>query len=201
MNVRLKKEQKIQIFTSIDVYPIMREVLMRENKRGRDKEHFWVIGLDTVNTINYIELISLGTVNSAVVKPMEVYSFALQKRSVQIILVHNHPSGKTAPSEADKDITNHLIQVGKFLNVPVVDHLIIAENDFYSFANSGLLAELERSNKYVLKYLQEEEYKKKNAQKEKALEMARTMKRKSEPVEKIAEYTGLSKRTIINLKV
>lgn len=200
MNVRLKKEHKIQVFSCTDVYPIMREILMRENKRGRNKEHFWVIGLDTKNTILFIELVGLGTVNSVQVSPTEVYSFALQKKAVSIIMVHNHPSGKNDPSEADKDITNHLIQVGLFLNVPVEDHLIISEESFYSFADSGLLVELERSKKYVMKFLLEEEYKKKRAQKEREIEMARAMKQKGFTTEVIAEITGLKKAAIAKLK-
>lgn len=200
MNVRLKKEQKIQVSNCTDVYPIMREILMRENKRGRNKEHFWVIGLDTANTILFIELISLGSVNKTVVKPMEVYSLALQKRSVKIILIHNHPSRTLSPSEADKDVTDHLIQVGKFLNVPVVDHLIISEESFYSFVESGLLADLEQSRKYVLKYLEVEEMKKNHAQKEAKIEMARAMKKEGYSTEAIAKITGLKKSSIAQLK-
>ena len=200
MNVRLKKEQKIQVLSCTDVYPIMREVLMRENRMSRNREHFWIIGLDNANTILFIELISLGTVNKTHITPSNVFSFALKKDAVKVILVHNHPSGKNDPSEADKDVTDHLIKVGQFLNVPVLDHLIISEESFYSFADSGLLAELERSRKYNLKFLEAEGIKKKRAQRERDIEIARTMKKKGYSTEAIADLTGLKKASIAKLK-
>ena len=201
MNVRLSKEQKIKILNCDDVYQIMRDVLMRERKISRDKEHFWIIGLNNANTILFVELISLGAVNVTTAEPMEVYSFALQKRAVKIILVHNHPSGNLEPSEPDKDTTNKLIQVGKFLRVPVIDHLIITEESFYSFAESGLLDELAESKKYVMQYLLEEEYKRKNAERDGIMKVARELKRKGIDIDVIAETTGLKKTSIHNLKI
>lgn len=200
MHVRLSKEQKIKVLNGNDVYKIMREVLMRENKIRRDKEHFWIIGLNNVNTILFIELISLGTVNATIVEPMEVYSFALQKRAVKIVMVHNHPSGETQPSQSDKDVTNKMIQVGLFLKVPVIDHLIISDKSFYSFSESGLLEELGKSKKYVMPFLREEQRIAEKGKKEKAIEMARKMKKRGDSVEDIAEISGLSKRSILNLK-
>src|SRR5438105_5881644 len=101
MNVKLTTTQKIKVLNSDDIYNIMQQVLLRENKIDRNKEHFWIIGLSQVNKILYIELISLGTISATIVEPMEVFSIALQKRTVQIILVHNHPSGELKPSNAD----------------------------------------------------------------------------------------------------
>jgi DNA repair protein RadC len=71
----------------------MQQILLREDKIDQNREHFWVIGLANNNRILFIELVSLGTVNRTLVEPMEVYSLALQKRAVKIILCHNHPSG------------------------------------------------------------------------------------------------------------
>jgi len=138
---------------------------------------------------------------------MEVFSIPLQKRAVNLILVHNHPSGTLKPSEADKDITDHLIQVGNIMNVPVLDHLIITESSYYSFANSGLLEELSKSIKYVPAFEIKRRYEKQaeekgieKGQKEKAKEMARMMKKNGEPIEKIMKYTGVSKAVISKLK-
>jgi DNA repair protein RadC len=133
MKVKLTLKQKIKILNSDDVYSIMQQVLLRENKIDRNKEHFWIIGMAQSNKILYIELISMGTVTSTLVEPMEVFSIALQKRTVKIILVHNHPSGELMPSEADKDVTDRLLQVGLFLNVPILDHLIITERATTAF--------------------------------------------------------------------
>ena len=125
MNVRLTQEQKIKVLNSEDLYKVMQQVLLRENKIDRNKEHFWVVCLASNNQILLIELISLGTVNQTLVEPMEVFSFALQKRAVQIIMVHNHPSGELKPTKGDIEVTDKMLAIGKFVNVPVIDHLII----------------------------------------------------------------------------
>ena len=139
MNVRLTKEQKIEIGSPEDIYDIMQRVLLRESRIGREKEHFWVIGLAISNKISYIELVSLGSISTAIVNPLEVFSLAVRKKSPQIILVHNHPSGNMRPSQEDKNITNLITAGGKVLMIEVLDHLIICEKGYYSFAENGLL--------------------------------------------------------------
>lgn len=207
MNVKISESQKIKLLNSEDVYSIMQHILLRANKIDRNKEHFWVIGLAASQQILYIELISLGTVTKTLVDPMEVFSIALQKRSVRIILVHNHPSGELAPSEADKELTDHLYQAGKFLNVPVLDHLIITETAYYSFLDSGLLEILSQSKKYVLRYQEEARIKqegeragKEKGKKEQAREIAREMKREGYDPATIARLTGLSESQLKRLK-
>jgi len=152
MNVRLSEKEKIKILNSDDLFEIMLRILKRENKIDRDREHFWVIGLTNNNRLLFVELVSKGTINSSLVEPMEVFSFALQKRAVKIMLVHNHPSGELNPSDEDKDITDRLIQVGKIVRTEVLDHLIISEKSYLSFLDTGLLDELEQSTKYLPPY-------------------------------------------------
>ncbi|MFH2096684.1 MAG: JAB domain-containing protein [Bacteroidota bacterium] len=149
MNVKLSATEKIKILNSDDVFTVMRGILLREDKIDKNREHFWVVGLATSNRILFIELISMGSVNATVVEPMEVFSFALQKRAVKIIMVHNHPGGELAPSDKDLDITDRMIQVGKIVNTPVLDHLIISTKTYMSFTNSGIMSQLELSTKYV----------------------------------------------------
>ena len=115
MNVRLTKAQKIKIANSDDVFAVMRQILRRENRLGRNKEHFWVIGCANNHQILYIELVSLGSLTATIAEPMDVFSWALQKRCVRLILVHNHPSGALQPSRADKEITDRMIQVGRIV--------------------------------------------------------------------------------------
>ena len=140
MNVRLSKEHKIKISGSSDIFAIMQKILLRENKIARDKEHFWVIGLAVNNKILYIELVSLGSVTETIVNPMEVFSLALQKKSPRVILVHNHPSKELKPSVSDKRITTKLVQGGKLVNITILDHLIISIDNYFSFADAGLLS-------------------------------------------------------------
>lgn len=208
MNIRLKKQEKIKVNDAADLFGIMQRVLLRESKTDRNREHFWTVSLDNVNRILNIELVSLGTVNTTLVEPMEVLSIPLQKRAVKLVFVHNHPSGELAATEADKDLTDRLIQACRIMGVEVLDHLIISEKDYYSFAGSGLLAELEASLKYVPLYELRKRYEKvatetgrKKGEKERTKEIARTMKAKGIPVELIMEITGLSKATVVKLKI
>lgn len=152
MRVRLTEEQKIKLQSSTEVYQVMRKVLLRESKIDRNKEHFWIICLANNNRILMIELISLGTVNCTIVDPMEVFSFALQKRAVKIVLAHNHPSGELVASTADKDLTEKLVAIGKFINVPVIDHLIVTEKSYFSFADEGLLDSIAKASTYDLDF-------------------------------------------------
>jgi DNA repair protein RadC len=203
MNVKLTKTQKIKLLNSADIYNVMQQILLRENKIDRNKEHFWTIGLDNSNRILYIELISLGGTTQTLIEPMEVFSIALQKRTVKIVLVHNHPSGSIRPSDEDKDITDRLIQIGLFLNIPVIDHLIINEKTYYSFNDSNLLYELSKSTKYVPPYILQERIKKEaeeiGKQKNK-LQIAQQLKNKSFPVNMIAELTGITEAEAKKLK-
>jgi len=139
MNVRLTDNQKIEVGTPEDIYEIMQKVLLRESRHGREKEHFWVIGLATNNKISYIELVSLGSISAAIVTPLEVFSLATQKKSPKIVLIHNHPSGNLEPSPEDKEITENLVNGGKILKIEVIEHLIISEDGYYSFAANCLL--------------------------------------------------------------
>jgi DNA repair protein RadC len=210
MNIRLKEDEKVKILSPDDLFGIMQRILMSESKTDRNREHLWTVSLDNAYRILNIELVSLGTVNKTLVEPMEVYSIPLQKRAVHVILVHNHPSGELKPSESDKDITDQLIQVGRIMNVPLKDHLIICETHYYSFVDSGLLGELELSLKYVPAYEIKRRIEKMakeivdaegKGRKARDKEIARGMKQNGVDVELIMKYTGLSKAVIDKLKV
>ena len=195
MNIELSESERIKVLNSSDIYGIMQRILLREDKIDQNREHFWVIGLENNNRILFIELISLGSVNQTLVEPMEVFSFALQKRAVKIMLCHNHPSGELKPSEADKDITDRLIQVGIIVDCHVIDHLIITPTTYLSFDATGLLAELKLSTKYVPPYILEQRIADEAAEiaeQRKAISIAKTMKAEGEDLNKIALFTGLS---------
>ena len=204
MDVKLTETERIKIINSDDIYGIMQKVLLRENKIDQNREHFWVIGLENNNRILFIELIGLGSVNKVIAEPMEVFSFALQKRAVKIILCHNHPSGELKPSDGDKDITDRLIQVGIIVDTHVVDHLIISDKSYLSFKDTGILRELEKSTKYVPPYVLEKRIKKEAseiAQRKEKIEIAKQLKRKGIEEVTIAESTGLTLEEVQNLKV
>lgn len=204
MDIKLTEAEKIKILNSDDMYSIMQKILLREQKIDQDREHFWVIGLATNLRILFIELVSLGTINASLVKPMEVFSLALQKRAVSIMLCHNHPSGELKPSNPDKDITDRLIQVGIIVDTPVIDHLIISEKSYLSFEDIGLMDVLKKSPKYVPAYELVERIRKEAAEiatKKKAVEMAKALKRDGIDVDAIVKYTGLTVEEVNKLRV
>lgn len=204
MNIELTEAEKIKILTSDDIYGIMQKILLREQKIDQDREHFWIIGLANNLRLLFIELIGLGTVNQVLVNPMEVFSFALQKRAVQIMLCHNHPSGELKPSDADKDTTDRMIQVGRIVNTPVLDHLIISNKSYVSFKNMGLMEELAQSVKYVPPYELVDRIRKEAlaiGAKNNSIEIAKELKRRNMPVDAIVEITGLTVEEINALRV
>jgi DNA repair protein RadC len=136
----------------------MEQILKREHKVDRTKEHFWAISLNLAQKILAIELVSLGSNHAVVVEPTEVFSLLLQKKANFIILIHNHPSGNLRPSAQDLHLTDCLIQIGIMMKTPIQDHVIITEHSYYSFANNGLIEQLERSTKYVPTFELEKRY-------------------------------------------
>jgi DNA repair protein RadC len=151
MNVTLTKaQQQARIKNGKALFQVMREILLRDAINDLVKEHLWVVGLAEDHTLQYVELVSLGSKRATVVEPMEVFRWALQKDSASIILVHNHPRGTLQPSTPDVELTAHMYQVGELLELPVVDHLIISPTAYYSFVDSGLMAEVQQTRKHLL---------------------------------------------------
>ena len=104
-----------------------------------EKELFIVISLNAHNEPNAIEICSIGTSERAVVEPKEVFKSALLSNASKIIIAHNHPTGHTIPSEADYQVTRQIKILSDLLNLPLLDHIIIGHDDYYSFAEHGLL--------------------------------------------------------------
>jgi DNA repair protein RadC len=111
--------------------------------RGLKKEVFKVMYLTTQNQIIATCDLSEGTVNSSSVSPREVIEGALKNNAAALIFVHNHPSGATDPSPNDKSLTRELVYAGRVMRLRVLDHIIIGDNKYYSFAGEGLIDEYE----------------------------------------------------------
>lgn len=107
--------------------------------KDKAKEHFKLILLNTRNKIIGISTIAIGTLNSNLVHPREVFKEAISHSAASVVLAHNHPSGDPEPSEDDLIITKRLTEVGKILGIEVVDHVIIAKNNYFSFKDRELL--------------------------------------------------------------
>ena len=133
-------EQEKKINQPDTVSAIMTDILKMESEIDREKEHFWVLGLSGNNTIKYIELVSLGILNQALVHPREVFRLAIMKAVNSIILVHNHPSGELQPSRADIEITEQLRDAGEIIGIKVLDHVVISgQGQFYSMQTAGII--------------------------------------------------------------
>jgi len=198
MNVRLTKEQKIKILNSADIYKVMQQVLLRENKIRRNQEHFWVVGLNNKNKILFIELIGLGTVNRVGANPPDVFRMAIYKLAVRMILVHNHPSSSTELSKQDLDFTDRMLKVGKLINIDVIDHLVITEENYASFADQGIIDKLAKSGMFEIVEREKEEIKqlkfemeKKRIEKNRTLEIAKKLKESGMDEKSIKKMTGL----------
>ena len=134
----IKKSMKAPITNPGQVYELFKAVLAAECEVDRNKEHFWSIGLTTRNGVKYIELVSLGTLNAALVHPREVFRFAIMQGVSSIMVVHNHPSGDPEASEDDMRLTRRLVECGRLLGIEVLDSFIIADN-YLSFKERGLI--------------------------------------------------------------
>jgi len=106
--------------------------LVRSKIKDFRKEHLYLISL---NSRNYtVGEVSVGTLNSNLVHPREVFGEAIRNKAASVILVHNHPSGDVNPSQSDLKITKELIKVGKLMGIEILDHIIISKNkSFFSF--------------------------------------------------------------------
>jgi len=108
---------------------------LRHNK----KEHFIALYLNARNQLVHKETISMGTLNANLVHPREVFEPALKHSAAGIMVAHNHPSGDPKPSEDDLEITKRLAEAGKMMGVELLDHVIIAVNNHFSFKEERLM--------------------------------------------------------------
>lgn len=102
-------------------------------------EEFWIMLLNRANKVIDTKLVGRGGVSSTVVDSKVIFSFALESLASGIILAHNHPSGNLKPSNSDVRLTKKLVDAGKIMEVPILDHIIVGDNDYFSFADEGLI--------------------------------------------------------------
>ena len=101
------------------------------------KEHFMAIYVDTKNNIIAQETITIGILNSSLIHPREIFYGAIKHLAHAVIVLHNHPSGDPEPSQEDLEITKSLIKSGKLMGIPLLDHIILGKDSWWSWAESG----------------------------------------------------------------
>jgi DNA repair protein RadC len=126
--------EKIVITSSQDIANYLQALL-------KDYQHevFGVVFLNRANKINHFEIISQGGITGTVADPRIILKKALEENAVSLILCHNHPSGSLRPSKADEDLTYKIKEAARYFDIRIVDHLIVSEDGYYSFADEGLL--------------------------------------------------------------
>jgi DNA repair protein RadC len=103
------------------------------------KEHFVVLSFDARNKFLGLDVVSVGILNANIIHPRETFEVAIRRHAAQVIVSHNHPSGECTPSDEDREITQQLVAAGKILGIQVIDHVVISQRSFFSFADEGLL--------------------------------------------------------------
>ncbi len=116
-----------------DVVPSLSDI------KDQRKEYFVCLFLNARNQVIHKEVVSIGSLCASIVHPREVFHAAVHHSAASVILAHNHPSGDVSPSKADIELTRRLVDAGGILGIDVLDHLIVAESDFVSFKERGLL--------------------------------------------------------------
>lgn len=132
--VRLSDMEKVA--GSRDVYDVLQRIW---SDRIEHVEEFMVLCLNRANRVLGWAKISQGGLSGTVADPKLIFQVALKSNACSLILAHNHPSGNLQPSEADIHLTRKLKDAGLMLDLPVLDHLIISSEGYYSFADEGLL--------------------------------------------------------------
>jgi DNA repair protein RadC len=107
--------------------------------RDHNREIFGVLFLNRANRINHFEIVSEGGITGTVADPRIILKKALEEDAVSIILCHNHPSGNTRPSKSDQELTQKIKQAARYFDITLLDHIIVSENGYYSFADEGVL--------------------------------------------------------------
>ena len=126
--------EKTVIKTSSDIAQYLRAII-----KDFKYEVFAVLFLNKANKINHFEIISRGGLTGTVADPRVILKIALEQEATSIVLCHNHPSGNLRPSKADEELTQKIKIAAKYLDISVMDHLIVSEEGYYSFCDSGLL--------------------------------------------------------------
>ena len=137
LGARLGREERPPVQRIREPEDVVR--LFGERLRALQVEEFHLLALDSQSQVLREVLVTRGLLNSSLVHPREVFRAAIAEAAAGIIVVHNHPSGDPTPSAEDRAVTRQLAEAGRLLDLPLYDHVIIAGDNFVSFATAGLL--------------------------------------------------------------
>lgn len=139
VSIRMVKEKELEVnFKNVNSPEYAKEII-KEFIGDMDREYLAVICLDVKNKITSITANSIGSLNSSIVHPREVFKTAILSNSASIIIGHNHPSGDPTPSEEDINVTYSLKEGGRILGIELLDHIIIGDNEYVSLKEKGII--------------------------------------------------------------
>lgn len=121
----------IKILSSQHAYEILKKHMVQ------DVEELWCLALGPALDLIAIKMIFRGTVDSCVAHPRDIFRFACLKNASQLLVAHNHPSGDPYPSHQDLHFTRRLVEIGQLIEIPIVDHLILTVQNYYSIAEAN----------------------------------------------------------------
>ena len=126
-----KEKIPIKLNSTSKVFEYFKDIFYNESQ-----ENFYAVYLDTKSNLISFKLLFIGTINSSIVHPREIFKYAFLESAASIIVMHNHPSGDPTPSSVDIELTKHLFQIGDIVGIKVLDHIIFAKDNYYSFYNN-----------------------------------------------------------------
>ena len=122
------KKDNVKLNNSKKIYEYFKDIFINETQ-----ENFYAIYLDTKAKLISYKLLFKGTLNTSCVHPREIFKYAVLESAASIIVAHNHPSGDSTPSQEDEKLTYKLFELGISMSIPVVDHIVFGNNEYFSF--------------------------------------------------------------------
>ena len=133
--IHIGNEKKfVKISSSLDVFNNYKDLFI-----DKKQELFYCLYLNSKNYVIERKLLFMGTINKSIVHPREIFKNAYLTSASGVICIHNHPSGDITPSLEDKRLTKALVDIGVVQNIPILDHIIIGNDNYFSFMENGLL--------------------------------------------------------------
>ena len=129
-----KQEEKIKLGSPDKIYQACKYLFY-----DKKQEYFYCLYFDNKQKLIERKLLFMGTINKSIVHPREVFKEAYLVSASSIVCMHNHPSGEVSPSLEDKEITKALCEIGQVANIPIIDHIIVSNDKYYSFFEHELL--------------------------------------------------------------
>lgn len=137
--ISLVRERQLPSYESRMRSSATASTVLQQYLDGTDREHFVIVMLDQKNQVIGIHTVSIGSLSASIVHPRETFKAAILSNAAAVILGHNHPSGDPQPSREDRAITKRLKEAGELLGVNVLDHVIVGDGRYFSFADEGVL--------------------------------------------------------------